>query len=105
MRSLKDVFLCHASEDKDLFVRPFAVELARPGISYWLDEAEVKWGGKITQSINQGLRGSRVIVFLGSNFLGKNWPESELGAATSKENSDGSTSANGHGVDLLARSA
>jgi len=92
MPSFKDVFLCHASEDKDLFVRPFAAELARRGISYWLDEAEVKWGDKITQSINDGLRGSRyVIVFLSSNFLGKKWPESELGAAMSKENSGGQT--------------
>jgi hypothetical protein len=92
MSSSKDVFLCHASEDKDPFVRPLAAEFERRGITYWLDEAEVKWGDRITQKINEGLRGSRyVIVFLSSNFMGKNWPESELGAALSKENGDGQT--------------
>jgi hypothetical protein len=86
----RDVFLSHASEDKDKFVRPFAEELNRRGVTYWLDEAEIKWGDKITQKINDGLRRSRfVVVFLSSSFVGKNWPESELGAALNKENTEG----------------
>src|SRR4051812_45767078 len=88
----RDVFLSHASEDKDEFVRPFAAELGRRGITYWLDEAEIAWGDRITQKIQNGLATSQyVIVFLSRNFLGKNWPESELGAAIGRENADGRT--------------
>lgn len=88
----RDVFLSHASEDKIEFVRPFASMLETRGISYWLDDGEIKWGDKITKSINEGLAHAKyVIVFLSENFLGKNWPESELGAALGKENSSGQT--------------
>jgi hypothetical protein len=86
----RDVFLSHASEDKERYVRPFAEELTKRGVTYWLDEAEIKWGDRITQRINEGLGKARyVIVFLSHSFLGKNWPESELGAALNKEAADG----------------
>lgn len=88
----RDVFLSHASDDKEQFVRPLARELDRRGITFWLDEAEIRWGDRITQRINDGLVRSRyVVVVLSSNFLGKNWPESELGAALNKENATGQT--------------
>lgn len=88
----RSLFLCHASEDKEAFVRPLARELNRRGITYWLDEADIKWGDKITQRINDGLARARyIVVFLSANFLGKNWPESELGAALNKENTKGQT--------------
>jgi hypothetical protein len=88
----RDVFLSHASEDKGEFVLPFARELTRRGISFWLDEAEIHWGDRITQRINVGLGSSRyVIVFLSPRFVGKGWPESELAAALNKENSEGQT--------------
>jgi hypothetical protein len=92
IETCKDVFLSHASRDKELYVRRFAHELDRVGISYWLDQAEIKWGDRITRKINEGLRNSKyVIVFLSENFLGRNWPETELEAALSKENANGVT--------------
>jgi hypothetical protein len=88
----RDVFLSHASEDKSQFVRPLAEALDKARISYWIDEAEIKWGDSITKGLNDGLRKSQyVIVFLSDQFLGKKWPEAELGAALSKENSRGHT--------------
>jgi hypothetical protein len=88
----RDVFLSHAFEDKGEFVLPFAAELKARGISFWLDEAEIRWGDRITQKINGGLESSRyVIVFLSPRFVGKGWPESELAAALNKENSEGQT--------------
>lgn len=87
--SHKDVFLSHSSKDKE-YVRDLANELDRCGISYWLDEAEIKWGENITKKINDGLsRSSYVIVFLSNNFMSSNWPEAELNAALNKENSSG----------------
>ncbi|MBU0520024.1 toll/interleukin-1 receptor domain-containing protein [bacterium] len=85
--SLKDVFLCHAGEDKDDYVRPFAVQLGQNNISYWLDEAELAWGDDLIHEINNGLAKSKyVIVFLSENFIGKGWPESEMNSALSIEN-------------------
>src|SRR5262245_17579059 len=75
----KDVFLCHASPDKDSYVRPLARELNARGVSFWLDEAEIAWGASITPKINQGLGTSRyVLVFLSEAFLERNWPQTEL---------------------------
>jgi len=39
----RSVFLNHVSDDKEDIVRPFARALEAEGISYWLDEAELKW--------------------------------------------------------------
>lgn len=92
MLEKRDVFIAHASEDKPGYVRPLAHELKRREISYWLDEAEIKWGDRITKRIEDGLRQSDyVIVVLSNNFLGRNWPEAELGAALNRENSYGET--------------
>jgi len=40
-----DVFISHASEDKDSFVRPLAVALKQLGTSVWYDELSLKLGG------------------------------------------------------------
>ena len=89
---MKDVFLSHASPDKEQYVRPFAHELDHKNITYWLDEAEIKWGEKITSKINTGLKQSEyVVVFISKAFVGRHWPESELASALNKENSEGRT--------------
>lgn len=91
----KDVFLCHASEDKTNVVRPLSQALIAANISCWLDEAEIHWGDSITQKVNQGLANSRfVIVVLSEAFLNKNWPQRELNAMLNIEASSG-------GVKLL----
>ncbi len=85
-KQIKDVFLCHASEDKKTVVHPLAEALKKAGISYWLDEAEIHWGCDIFNSINEGLKTSQfVIVVLSKNFLQKKWPQAELSAAMNDE--------------------
>jgi WD40 repeat protein len=86
-RYTRDVFLSHASEDKKRYVIPLAKALQRKGISFWLDEAEIKWGDNITEKINEGLKSSRfVIVCISSSFLAKRWPKAELNSALTLEN-------------------
>ena len=78
----RDLFLCHAHADKELFVRPLADELRKYGVSCWLDEAEIALGDHIAARINDGLRYSRfVLVFVTPNFIERNWPLVELYAA------------------------
>jgi hypothetical protein len=86
----RDVFLCHASDDKAGVLEPLRTELDRERITYWYDAAEIKWGDSLTAKVNEGLRISRfVIVVLSRNFLGRNWPERELYAALNIEASSG----------------
>jgi len=86
----RDIFICHASEDKDEIVRPMVESFNQSNISCWYDEAEIKWGDSITQKVNEGLSLSRfVIVVFSSSFIEKNWPHKELNAALNLEASSG----------------
>ena len=50
-----DIFICHASEDKDAVARPLASALAALGYSIWLDESELVIGESLNESIENGL--------------------------------------------------
>ena len=50
-----DVFICHASEDKDDFVRPLAELLQQQNISVWYDEFSLNVGDSLRQKIDEGL--------------------------------------------------
>jgi len=90
MNQLKDVFICHASEDKPEIVKALVAAFRREGISYWYDEAEIKWGESIPEKINEGLKVSHyVIVIISKSFLSKNWPQRELNSALNVEASTG----------------
>ncbi|CCI37083.1 GUN4 domain-containing protein [Microcystis aeruginosa] len=84
--TMKDVFICHASEDKLLIVEPLVSGLEKADITFWYDRAEIKWGDSITAKVNEGLRISRfVIVVLSEAFLNKNFPKRELLAVLNQE--------------------
>lgn len=81
-----DVFISHASEDKDGFVRPLAEALAARGVRVWYDEFNLKVGDSLRRSIDRGLADSRYgIVVLSSPFFAKNWPQYELDGLVTKE--------------------
>lgn len=81
-----DVFVCHATEDKDAFVRPLAVLLQASGLSVWYDESTLSIGDRLRQKIDEGLTNSRYgIVVLSKSFFAKNWPQQELDGLVSKE--------------------
>ena len=66
-----DVFISHAGEDKDEFVRPLARELEGLGFR---------------RSIDRGLVNSRYgVVVLSSAFFEKNWPQYELDGLVARE--------------------
>jgi TIR domain len=87
---LRDVFLCHAGEDKTGIMLPLARLLQVEGVSCWQDEAEIEWGDDLVNKVNEGLRVSRyVVVILSPSFVGKPWPEKELNSALGLEASSG----------------
>jgi len=81
-----DVFISHASEDKDSLVRPLAEQLINMGFDVWYDETSLKVGDSLRQKIDQGLSSSRYgIVVLSEAFFAKNWPQYELNGLVAKE--------------------
>jgi len=85
-----DVFICHASEDKDAVARPLAEALREAGLSVWYDEFTLTLGDSLRRSIDRGLASSRYgVVILSPNFFRKRWPQHELDGLVSREIDDG----------------
>lgn len=79
MNKRYDVFISHASEDKDNFVRPLALKLKRYGVKVWYDEFSLQLGSSLSRSIDTGLLNSRYgIIILSKFFFNKDWPEYEI---------------------------
>jgi len=81
-----DVFISHASEDKETFVRPLAVALQKKDIRVWFDEFALTVGDSLRRSIDRGLACSRYgIVVISPDFLKKDWPQKELDGLVARE--------------------
>ncbi len=81
-----DVFISHASEDKDGFVCPLATALSASGLLVWYDEATLRIGDILRRKIDEGLAHSRYgIVVLSHPFFAKEWPQTELDGLMSRE--------------------
>lgn len=81
-----DVFICHASEDKDDFVRPLAEQLQAQHIDVWYDEFSLSIGDSLMDKIDEGLESCRFgIVVLSPNFFKKPWAKRELRGLNSRE--------------------
>jgi len=81
-----DVFISHASEDKNSFVRPLAEALQASGLSPWYDETALTVGDSLRRKIDEGLANSRYgIVVLSHSFFAKEWPQQELDGLLGKE--------------------
>jgi hypothetical protein len=85
-KSYWDVFISHASEDKDNFVRPLAEALVKKGLKIWYDEFTFKLGDSLRRSIDHGLSQSKWgVVIISPHFLKKEWPQKELDGLVARE--------------------
>lgn len=81
-----DLFISHASEDKDGFVRPLATTLAEFGVNVWYDEFTLELGDSLSRSIDKGLINSSYgLVVFSPTFIEKGWTEYELQGLLAKE--------------------
>jgi hypothetical protein len=81
-----DVFISHASEDKDAVVRPLAHALREQGLDVWYDEFELRVGASLRRSIDAGLANSRFgVVVLSDAFFGKGWTNYELDGLVTRD--------------------
>jgi hypothetical protein len=81
-----DVFLSHASEDKEAIARPLYEALTAAGVSVWFDEAVLKLGDSLSAKIDEGLaRCTHGIIVISPSFLDKRWPQRELAGLVARE--------------------
>lgn len=74
-----DVFISHASEDKETIVRSLVNELLKQSLKVWYDEFTLRIGDSLRQKIDKGLARSRVgLVVLSQSFIAKGWTNYEL---------------------------
>lgn len=80
-----DVFVSHASEDKEAFVKPLVAALNALGLKVWYDELTLRLGDKLTANIHRGLASStHGVVVLSPAFFLKKWTEIELNSLVAK---------------------
>lgn len=81
-----DVFISHASEDKENFVIPLANKLKELGVKVWLDKFELKVGDSLSAGIDEGLREAKYgIIVISKQFLSKGWTDYEYRSLLSRE--------------------
>lgn len=79
------IFLSHNHADKS-FVRRLATDLDNQGISYWLDEAEIKVGESLIEKIRAGIdEVDFVAVVLSPNSVASPWVQREVDVAMNQE--------------------
>ncbi|MFG2364418.1 toll/interleukin-1 receptor domain-containing protein [Streptomyces mirabilis] len=84
-----DLFISHASEDKEEFVRPLATSLMQLGVKTWYDEHSLTIGDSLSASIDKGLQESNYgLIVLSPSFLSKPWPEYEFRSLITLETGD-----------------
>ena len=82
----RDLFICHASEDKGSVARPLAGILISHGLTVWLDELELSVGDSLNSRIEAALTHSCFgVVVLSPAFFAKEWPKRELSGLVARE--------------------
>lgn len=81
-----DVFISHASEDKEEVVFPLVELLLASGLKVWVDAGEIFLGDSLREKIDEGLSRSQFgVVVLSPSFFSKDWTRSELDGLFSLE--------------------
>lgn len=83
-----DVFISHASEDKESFVNEFVDELQKLGINVWYDVLMIAWGDSLRAKIDEGLSKSKFgVVVLSQNYIAKKkfWTKAEFDGLFQRE--------------------
>lgn len=85
-----DIFISHASEDKELVARPLYKALVAKGWKVWFDEVELELGDSLRRKIDEGLSKCRYgVVILSPSFFQKEWPRRELDGLVARETASG----------------
>ncbi|MCH7936972.1 MAG: toll/interleukin-1 receptor domain-containing protein [Proteobacteria bacterium] len=79
------MYIAHASEDKEPFVRELADALDNH-VRVWYDDFTLTVGDSLREKMDEGLAKSRFgVVVLSRNFFSKHWPKQELNGLATRE--------------------
>ena len=85
-----DVFISHATADKEPFVDSLKDGLRKLKINVWYDTDEIDWGDNLKAQIFNGLDKCRFgIIVISPEFLGREWTEKELNELLQRQNESG----------------
>lgn len=86
-----DVFLSHATEDKESFSDEFVLILQEKyNLKVWYDVVSIKWGDSIRTEIDKGLKKSKFgVVILSRSYISKYWTNYELEGLFQRESNGG----------------
>ena len=85
-----DVFISHASADKEEYVDLLVMAVKRLGINVFYDTDVLSWGDKWKDVIIQGTADSEfAIIIISKNFFGREWTERELNEFLTQQNESG----------------
>jgi hypothetical protein len=85
-----DLFISHASEDKDEAARPLAEELRGRGFRVWYDEYSLRLGDSLREKIDEGLANCTYgLTIISPAFMAKPWPNKEVSGLVALETGDG----------------
>lgn len=81
-----DLFISHATPDKEDFVRPLAEAFRKQGLKVWYDEFELKVGDSLREKIDFGVKSSKCgLVVLSTSFFNRPWTDYELNSFVARE--------------------
>lgn len=84
-----DVFISHASEDKDAVARPLEEALRQRNITAWFDELNIQVGQSIRAAIERGIANCRFgVVIVSPHFFQKSWTNAELDGLFGRQMTD-----------------
>jgi len=85
-----DLFISHASEDKDDIARPLKKYFDRLGLNSWYDEDSIQFNESISKKVYEGLKKSKgAVIILSEKFYNKEWTLLELGGILYKRFNEG----------------
>jgi hypothetical protein len=86
-----DVFISHASEDKESFVDEFCRILKDEfRVNVWYDTLNISWGSSLRAEIDKGIAKSKFgIIIISKSYIQKGWTQYELDGLFQREMTDG----------------
>ncbi len=87
IRKQYDVFISHASKDKEDYVDLLNAAVKRLGVNIFYDTDVLSWGDNWKQMILDGTQKSEfAIIVISKNFFGREWTERELTEFLARQN-------------------
>ncbi|MDE6312407.1 MAG: toll/interleukin-1 receptor domain-containing protein, partial [Lachnospiraceae bacterium] len=85
-----DLFISHASKDKEELVEKLYQSLSKLGIHIFYDKESLEWGDNWKEKILNGTkRAEFAIIVISENFFDREWTERELVEFLNRQNRNG----------------